>query len=118
MLLCQQTGMLHQLCELMIVHNVALQQLYSFTVLPPFCENWWLKAVSLITLTYAVMSRLENNIWRRRWLELLSHRFPPFLALPGEPSMPWTSWIRSFETYIIALGLEDASDAREKTKIK
>lgn len=38
----------------------------------------------------------------------------PFLALPGEPPVPWTQWIPSFETYITGLGLQDLSDARLK----
>ena len=38
----------------------------------------------------------------------------PFLALPGEPPVPWIRWLESFETYLAALGLEEANDARRK----
>ncbi len=39
----------------------------------------------------------------------------PFLALPGEPPIPWTRWLQSFETFILAVGLTDVSAARKKT---
>ncbi len=38
----------------------------------------------------------------------------PFLALPGEPPIPWTRWLQSFETFILAVGLTDVSAARKK----
>ena len=38
----------------------------------------------------------------------------PFLALPGEPPVPWIRWIGSFETYLLAAGLEDVSDVRKR----
>ena len=38
----------------------------------------------------------------------------PFLALPGEPPVPWIRWLESFETYIAALGLDEASDPRRR----
>ena len=38
----------------------------------------------------------------------------PFLALPGEPPVPWPRWYESFQNYILALGLKDVSDARMK----
>ncbi|XP_028299780.1 uncharacterized protein LOC114461693 [Gouania willdenowi] len=38
----------------------------------------------------------------------------PFLALPGEPPIPWPRWFESFETFIAAAGIVDASDARLK----
>ncbi|KAG1940200.1 retrotransposable element [Pimephales promelas] len=38
----------------------------------------------------------------------------PFLALPGEPPIPWTRWLQSFETFILAVGLTDVSTARKK----
>ncbi len=38
----------------------------------------------------------------------------PFLALPGEPPIPWTRWLQSFETFILAVGLTDMSAARKK----
>ena len=41
---------------------------------------------------------------------------PPsvFLALPGEPPVPWFSWISSFKTYLIAAGLENVPQERER----
>ncbi|XP_041926596.1 uncharacterized protein LOC121690230 [Alosa sapidissima] len=38
----------------------------------------------------------------------------PFLALPGEPPVPWIRWLESFETYLAALGLEEASNPRRR----
>ena len=38
----------------------------------------------------------------------------PFLTLPGEPPVPWIRWLESFETYLAALGLEDASDPQRR----
>ncbi|KAL0148283.1 hypothetical protein M9458_056429 [Cirrhinus mrigala] len=38
----------------------------------------------------------------------------PFLALPGEPPIPWTRWLQSFETFILAVGLMEVSAARKK----
>ncbi|KAL0148064.1 hypothetical protein M9458_056604 [Cirrhinus mrigala] len=38
----------------------------------------------------------------------------PFLALPGKPPIPWTRWLQSFETFILAVGLTDVSAARKK----
>ena len=38
----------------------------------------------------------------------------PFLSLPGEPPVPWIRWLESFETYLAALGLEEASDPRRR----
>ena len=38
----------------------------------------------------------------------------PFLALPGEPSVPWIRWIVSFETYLLAASLDNVSDARKR----
>lgn len=39
---------------------------------------------------------------------------PPFLSLPGEPPVPWRSWISAFETYILAAGLTDVSGGRKR----
>lgn len=36
----------------------------------------------------------------------------PFLALPGKPPVPWIGWIKYFEMYIAALGLQYVSEAR------
>ncbi|ROL53705.1 hypothetical protein DPX16_2426 [Anabarilius grahami] len=38
----------------------------------------------------------------------------PFLALPGEPPIPWTHWLQSFETFILVVGLTDVCAARKK----
>ncbi|KAI9538300.1 hypothetical protein NQZ68_016342 [Dissostichus eleginoides] len=38
----------------------------------------------------------------------------PFLALPGEPPIPWVRWLESFETFIVAAELADANDDRKK----
>ena len=34
---------------------------------------------------------------------------PQFLSLPGEPPVPWVRWLETFENYIDALGLTEAS---------
>ena len=34
----------------------------------------------------------------------------PFLQSPGEPSIPWNTWIRTFENYLLAVGLDDTSE--------
>ena len=36
----------------------------------------------------------------------------PFLALPGEPPVPWPLWITSFQTFITAAGLDDIPELR------
>jgi len=38
----------------------------------------------------------------------------PFLALPGDPPIPWVRWHESFEMFIVAAGLADANDERKK----
>ncbi|KAJ8346671.1 hypothetical protein SKAU_G00280720 [Synaphobranchus kaupii] len=38
----------------------------------------------------------------------------PFLALTGEPPIPWIRWQESFETFIAAVGLEEANDSRKR----
>ncbi|XDV17686.1 hypothetical protein PO909_023512 [Leuciscus waleckii] len=38
----------------------------------------------------------------------------PYLTLPGEPPIPWTHWLQSFETFILAVGLTDVSTAHKK----
>ncbi|KAJ8375478.1 hypothetical protein SKAU_G00060580 [Synaphobranchus kaupii] len=46
--------------------------------------------------------------------------FPPpshFLALPGEPPVPWTRWYEAFETYISVLGVEDLSAAWKRAML-
>ncbi|XP_058864257.1 uncharacterized protein LOC117964756 isoform X2 [Acipenser ruthenus] len=39
---------------------------------------------------------------------------PPFLALPGEPPVPWARWLDSFNTYLLAMGLEDVANPRKR----
>lgn len=39
---------------------------------------------------------------------------PSFLALLGEPLILWGPWLRSFEMYLIVLGLADVSAAQKK----
>lgn len=36
---------------------------------------------------------------------------PPFLLVPGKPSMPWPLWLNSFKKYIQALGEDKLSDS-------
>ncbi|ROL50856.1 Retrovirus-related Pol polyprotein from transposon opus [Anabarilius grahami] len=43
---------------------------------------------------------------------------PPFLALPGEPPIPWPRWLQSFETYLIMAGLTEVSAARKKALLQ
>lgn len=44
--------------------------------------------------------------------------FPPrpFLPHPGEPTVPWEQWKTSFETYLLAMGL-DAVPTKRKMAI-
>ena len=42
---------------------------------------------------------------------------PPFLALPGEPPVPWTRWHDAFETYLTALAVKNQNDARKKAML-
>ena len=40
------------------------------------------------------------------------YRLPPppvFLAIPGDPPVPWTRWLSTFETYLMASGLDGAN---------
>lgn len=36
---------------------------------------------------------------------------PPFLPVPGEPTMLWTKWLKAFEHYIHALGEKELADS-------
>uniref|UniRef100_A0A672JK41 Retrotransposon gag domain-containing protein n=1 Tax=Salarias fasciatus TaxID=181472 RepID=A0A672JK41_SALFA len=45
-------------------------------------------------------------------MELPLTSLPQFLALPGEPPIPWARWYESFQTFIAAAGLADASEAQ------
>lgn len=45
-------------------------------------------------------------------MELLLSPLPPFLALPGEPPIPWPCWYESFQTFVVTMGLTDAPEAR------
>ena len=38
----------------------------------------------------------------------------PFLASPGEPVMPWERWISTFDTYLLATGLDSATPERTR----
>ncbi len=37
----------------------------------------------------------------------------PFLAHPGEPTVPWEQWKTSFETYLLAMGLDGVPTKRK-----
>ncbi|KAJ7991327.1 hypothetical protein DPEC_G00296170 [Dallia pectoralis] len=37
-----------------------------------------------------------------------------FLPLPGEPVVPWNQWRTSFELYLLAIGLDNATSARKR----
>ncbi|XP_057713151.1 uncharacterized protein K02A2.6-like [Corythoichthys intestinalis] len=50
-------------------------------------------------------------------MELPLSPLPPFLALPGEPPIPWPRWLESFEIFIEAIGLAGASDARRRAML-
>ena len=39
---------------------------------------------------------------------------PQFLALPGEPQIPWSRWHESFETLVAAIRLTGAAEARRR----
>ena len=41
---------------------------------------------------------------------------PPFLAIPGEPSISWERWFSSFQTYLIASGLDGTSVSDERRR--
>jgi len=60
--------------------------------------------VSIYTITLAT-----------RMAEVSLSPLPAFLALPGKLTVPWNRWIISFHTYLLALGLEDVSDARKRS---
>ncbi|KAK5895593.1 hypothetical protein CgunFtcFv8_009273 [Champsocephalus gunnari] len=47
-------------------------------------------------------------------MDSLPSPLSPFLALPGEPPIPWVRWLESFETFIVAAGLAEANDDRKK----
>lgn len=49
-------------------------------------------------------------------MELPLSPLPPFLALPGEPPIPWPHWYESFQTFVAAIGLTNALDARLKVR--
>ena len=38
----------------------------------------------------------------------------PFLPLPGDPVIPWKQWKSSFETYLLATGLDSATSERKR----
>ncbi len=38
----------------------------------------------------------------------------PFLPHAGEPVMPWERWYVSFQTYLVAAGLDDVPDGRKR----
>ena len=38
----------------------------------------------------------------------------PFLAVPGKPPIPWKTWKTDFESYILAIGGDIFSDARQR----
>ena len=42
------------------------------------------------------------------------HPPPVFLPVPGDPPIPWLHWQRSFETYLLAAGLDDLPPERKK----
>ena len=39
---------------------------------------------------------------------------PPFLPTPGDPVIPWVAWIPLFQNYLLAIGGEDFSQARQR----
>lgn len=45
-------------------------------------------------------------------MELKPSPLRPFLALAGEPAIPWSLWHESFKTLIAAMGPTDSPDAR------
>ena len=47
-------------------------------------------------------------------VEILLSTPPAFLALPSEPPEPWNRWILSVQAYLLALSLEDVSDAGKR----
>uniref|UniRef100_A0A674DZP4 Gypsy retrotransposon integrase-like protein 1 n=1 Tax=Salmo trutta TaxID=8032 RepID=A0A674DZP4_SALTR len=42
----------------------------------------------------------------------------PFLAVPGEPPVPWNNWLDSFNTYIEAMDLSTISDKRRTALLR
>lgn len=48
-------------------------------------------------------------------MEDSNHLLPlAFLPGPGEPPVPWSNWLRAFETWLTAAGLEKAEDAQKR----
>ena len=39
---------------------------------------------------------------------------PPFLPCPGEPSIDWPRWKESFQSYLLATGLDLLPDSRKR----
>jgi len=62
--------------------------------------------------TVTVRALLETTLATK--VELPFSSLPLFLALPGEPPIPWSRWKESFKTFTTAIRLADADDARLK----
>ena len=60
------------------------------------------------------MVRELLNITLATKMEFPLPPLPPFLALPGEPPIPWSRWHESFENFILAAGLADAREERRR----
>ena len=39
---------------------------------------------------------------------------PPFLPTPGDPAIPWVQWQPLFQNFLLAVGGEDFSEARQR----
>lgn len=61
-----------------------------------------------------VVHKLFYTTLATRIMDSLLAPLSPFLALPGDPPIPWIRWHESFETFIVAAGLSDASDGRKR----
>ncbi|XP_048866130.1 uncharacterized protein LOC125739739 isoform X3 [Brienomyrus brachyistius] len=71
------------------------------------------RAIFLEKINEQLRSSLKRDILATR-IELALPPPSPSLALPGEPPVPWTRWLESFQTYSDALGQHEVSDARKK----
>lgn len=73
------------------------------------------KAVIIMWLYVRSISNITSGNEDDRYFTSATY---PFLSLPGEPPVPWTHWLQSFDTYLIALGLTNVSVTLKKALLQ
>lgn len=66
------------------------------------------------------MELLSEDYWDISLVMMMEFSFPPhspFLALSGEPPVPSTWWHESFEIFVAAVRLAEASNERQKAML-